>query len=67
MTRALTPGGARVLTVMSRGHTAADAGAILGISEETVKTHLRETRRRLRARSTAHAVAIALVRGEIHT
>ena len=51
---------ARVLTVMSTGHTSRQAADRLGIGQETVKTHLKTIRAKLNARNTAHAVAIGL-------
>jgi DNA-binding CsgD family transcriptional regulator len=44
------------------------SGAIasrLGLSVETVRTHVRNAIRKLRARNRVHAIAIALARGDI--
>jgi len=61
----LTDRQADVLGLLARGLTARRAGELLGIDEQTVKGHAKDARRRLEARSTAHAVAIALREGLI--
>ena len=40
-------------------------GDELGVSVETVRTHVRNVIRKLQARNRVHAIAIALERGEI--
>jgi len=56
----LTPRQADVLGLMARGLTALEVAALLGLTVETVKDHGKHARKRLGARNTAHAVAIAL-------
>lgn len=53
----------QVLGLVAQGLRARDIASRLDISIYTAKTHLERARRRLRARSTAHAVAIAYERG----
>ncbi len=50
---------------MAEGHTAEGVGERLGVSVETVRTHVRNAIRKLRARNRVHAIALALDRGEI--
>ena len=54
-----------VLGLLARGLTEHHVGQLLGIGEETVKSHSKAARRNLGARNTAHAVAIALREGLI--
>ena len=61
----LTPAELRVVAAMSHGLTAEMAADLLGVATETVKTHLKAARVRLRAKNTAHAVANALRQGLI--
>ena len=49
-----------VLGLLARGLSSQRVGDLLGISRVTVNKHSGEIRRRLEARNTAHAVAIAL-------
>jgi DNA-binding NarL/FixJ family response regulator len=53
----------RVLDLISRGLSNKDIGAELHISEHTVKTHVTQILRKLRARDRAHAAVIALREG----
>ena len=55
----------RVLECMSHGMTTPMAADALGLSVETVKTHLRAARLRLAAKNTAHAVALVIRMGLI--
>jgi LuxR family transcriptional regulator len=61
----LTPQQARTLEAMSRGLNREEAADVLGITVESVKTHLRLARRALRAKTTTHACCEALRRGLI--
>jgi DNA-binding CsgD family transcriptional regulator len=54
-----------VLRLAAEGHTTQETASRLGIGFETVKAELAKARRRLGARNTAHAVAIAARRGLI--
>ena len=53
------------LRYSSHGLRERECADAMGVSEETVKTHLDFARRKLRAKNTAHAVAIALRLGLI--
>ena len=52
-----------VLTGIADGLTDGEIGSAVGISEFTVKTHLRRVYAKLAARNRAHAVARALAAG----
>ena len=52
---------------MARGLTDHQIGGAVGISEFTVKTHVRRLYRKLAAKNRAHAVARGLVRGHLTT
>ena len=54
-----------VLELMSRGCNAKEAGRVLFVEESTIVSSMKRTRRKLGARNTAHAVAIALREGMI--
>ena len=51
--------------LMAHGDTGEAIAARLGLSVETVRTHVRNAVRKLRARNRVHAIAIALARGDI--
>lgn len=51
-----------VLLLLAEGLTNEEIGAVLYIGTETVKTHVIEIRRALRAKTRAHAVAEAFRR-----
>lgn len=55
----------QILEILADGQSAHFAAETLGLSEETVKTHMKNMLARLGARNRAHAVAIALRRGLI--
>ena len=61
----LTPRRLEVLRLAANGHSNADIGRRLWISEDSVKTHVRIAYEQLGARDRAHAIAICLVRGLI--
>ncbi len=48
------------MSLLAEGHTSAEAARALGVSEDTVQTHVRRSMAKLDARSRTHAVAIAL-------
>lgn len=52
-----------VLVAVANGNLEASVASLLGISRETVRTHLGNTRRKLAARNTTHAVALAIREG----
>lgn len=52
-----------VLAAAAAGLTRRATGELLGIDEETVKTHRRHAQERLAAENTTHAVAEAIRRG----
>lgn len=61
----LSPRQIEVLELAADGLDNGRIAAVLGISEETVKTHWKHARYRLGARNGKHAVAVALSRGLI--
>lgn len=63
--RALTSREVDALCWAARGKTAAETAVILGLSVETITTHLYKATRRLGAANKTHAVAIAIHRGII--
>lgn len=60
---ALTARELEVLVQCARGHTNIQTAKKLGISEHTVKTHVKGVNRALGAKNTAHAVAIGFKQG----
>ena len=60
---ALTPRETETLTWVAKGKTRWEVGVILSISEETVKVHLENARRKLGASNTTHAIAVAMLNG----
>lgn len=61
----LTPREVSVLGLLAKGRTNDQAGRDLGISPETVQTHVHNAMRKLGADSRTHAVAVALRLGMI--
>ena len=61
--RGLTPHEVRILFLCAQGLTRQEIADALGCSIETVKSHLRNTYRKLGARNRAHALALATERG----
>jgi DNA-binding CsgD family transcriptional regulator len=57
--RILTDREREILTLIAKGNTNKDIARLLGIGDETVKFHIANMLHKLRARSRAHAVAIA--------
>jgi len=64
-TGSLTPREAQCLALMSHGMTTEMVAQTLGIAFYTVMTYLKKARFALRAKNTAHAIAIALREGII--
>lgn len=64
-TAPLTPRETECLTWAARGKTSAEIAQLLNRSMETVEFHLSNAMLKLRARTRAHAVAIACLRGLI--
>jgi len=60
----LSPREREIMHLMAEGGTAQDVGAEVGVSVETVRTHVRNVIRKLEARNRVHAIAIALQRGD---
>jgi ATP/maltotriose-dependent transcriptional regulator MalT len=56
---------AHVLSLVAQGLSNKEIGAALVVSEDTVKTHIRNLLVKLKARNRAHAVAIGIERGVI--
>jgi len=61
----LSPRERETMLAMAQGLTAEQVGEQLSVSVETVRTHVRNSIRKLRARNRVHAIALALARGEI--
>jgi DNA-binding NarL/FixJ family response regulator len=61
----LSPREREIMNLMAQGCTAQDVGYQVGVSVETVRTHVRNVIRKLQARNRVHAIAIALQRGDI--
>ena len=61
--RRLTPREIDVLAWSAKGKTRWEIGAILHVSEDTVKKHLLNACRKLRVSNKAHAIAAAVLRG----
>ena len=49
----------------ARGLTKAEIGALLNLSENTVKTHLRRVAEKLKTNNVAHTVARCIALGDI--
>ena len=56
----LTPRELAVLRLTSHGHQGSKVAALLGIGEETVRTHLKNVQTKLGVRNRAHAIAQAI-------
>jgi DNA-binding NarL/FixJ family response regulator len=54
-----------VLTLLADGSTGGEVAERLVLSPETVRTHVRNAMEKLGARTRAHAVVLAIARGEI--
>jgi len=63
--RLLTSRQIEVLAQVARGRTNRQVGEILGISEKTVRNHLRTISHKLRASDRTHAVVLAIGNGWI--
>jgi DNA-binding NarL/FixJ family response regulator len=63
--RILSPREREILGLISQGLSGEDAAKQLFLSSETVRTHVRNAMSKLGAATRAHAVALALQRGEI--
>jgi len=61
----MTPRERQILTCIADGLTDSEISRHLVISEYTVKSHLKNLRRKLRADNRTHAVALALRSGVI--
>jgi HD-GYP domain-containing protein (c-di-GMP phosphodiesterase class II)/DNA-binding CsgD family transcriptional regulator len=61
----LSPREREVLTLIATGASGEDAAAALGLSRETVRTHVRNCISKLGAHTRTHAVALAIASGEI--
>ncbi len=61
----LSPRERDVLTLLASGATSEDAATALGLSRETVRTHVRNAISRMGAHTRTHAVALALDSGQI--
>jgi DNA-binding NarL/FixJ family response regulator len=61
----LSPREREIMHLMAEGLTADAISEEIEISVETVRTHVRNAIRKLKARNRVHAIALALERGEI--
>ncbi|MGH2846196.1 MAG: response regulator [Thermoleophilaceae bacterium] len=61
----LSPREREILELLSKGLSGEEAATALGLSSETVRTHVRNAMGKLGAATRVHAVALALQRGEI--
>lgn len=61
----LTRGQSQVLESIAHGNSYAQAAGQLGIGRGSVELAMRNVRERLRARSDAHAVALAIAGGQL--
>jgi DNA-binding NarL/FixJ family response regulator len=61
----LSPREREIMHLMAEGLTAEAIADEIEISVETVRTHVRNAIRKLKARNRVHAIALALERGEI--
>lgn len=59
----LSRGEARVLVFSAAGFSRDETAQLLNVGAETVKSHRRSAQRKLSARNTTHAVAVAFARG----
>jgi DNA-binding NarL/FixJ family response regulator len=64
-TKTLSPREREILGLLSKGLSGEEAAKQLYLSPETVRTHVRNAMGKLDAATRAHAVALALQRGEI--
>ncbi|CAB4931620.1 unannotated protein [freshwater metagenome] len=62
---ALSPRERQVLQLLAEGLTSGQLAEALGISEETVKTHVTNAKRKLGAHTRAQAIALALRDGDL--
>ncbi len=61
---ALSPRERDVVSLAAQGLTSREIAEMLSLSRATVESHFRSAVRRLSARNRAHAIALALTRGE---
>ena len=64
-TKTLSPREREILGLLSQGLSGEEAAKQLFLSSETVRTHVRNAMAKLGAATRAHAIALALQRGEI--
>jgi DNA-binding NarL/FixJ family response regulator len=64
--KTLSPRECEILGLLAQGLSGEDAAKQLFLSSETVRTHVRNAMTKLGAATRAHAVALALQRGEIY-
>lgn len=61
----LTPREQEILVLLSKGNDYEDVATSLGISFETVHSHLKNVRLKLEAKNTSQAITISIARGFI--
>ena len=64
--QSLSPREREIVEQVARGESGEEIAARLGLSPETVRTHVRNAKEKLEARNRAQLVAIALAQGLIH-
>jgi PAS domain S-box-containing protein len=64
--QSLSPREREIVEQIARGESGEEIAARLGLSPETVRTHVRNAKEKLEARNRAQLVAIALAQGLIH-
>ena len=64
-TQNLTRREIEVLTLTAIGNMRNEAAEILSVTEDTIKAHIRNARRKLHALNTTHAITIAMTLGLI--
>ncbi len=58
--KSLTPRELAILRLLSTGHQTADTAALLGLGEETVRSHIKKAQGKLGVRNRIHAVSQAI-------
>ena len=61
----LTPREREIMILLSKGNDYEDVAYSLGISFETVRTHMKNARTKLEATNTSQAITISISRGFI--
>ena len=65
MSNELSPRQKEIVQYIANGHTVMQIAKLMGLEYGTVKGHVRKAKEKFNAKSAAHCVAIAIVRGDI--